>query len=138
MSLAPQTHKEETVKLSSLRFHDQDEIEGTSVAVDRDKERREQRLRTAMASQWPEIARSRLEHGRHLITDTATGELFSVVRGEIDGRYSPVAAYFVDEHGQAIFLERPAGGPRNRDELAARRQAKEQAAAERRKPRVRS
>ena len=38
--------------------------------------------------------------------------------GEVDAQFCAAVAFYVDESGQVVFLEPPAGGPRNRDELA--------------------
>ena len=117
--------------LSALR-----EIEGTKVPVDRDEERRQERIGIAMRSRWPEISRSRLEFGRFLVTDTATNELYTIVRGEVvDVQFSPVAAYFFDEGGAVVFLERHHA--RTLAALEAQRAAREQAKAERMRPRAR-
>ena len=90
-----------------------------------------------MNSSWPEIPRADLSIGRHQIVDTRTGELFTVVRGVVDYvQYTPVCAYFVAKDGDVVFLERPSGA-RTVDELAAQREKREQARAERLRPRSR-
>ena len=123
------------MRLSSFRFSDQDQIEGTNARVDRNQERREQRIRLAMKT-WPEIPRTRLRFERHLIVDEATNEVFTIVRGEVDVPYTPIVAFYLAEDGSAVFLERVAGA-RTADELEAKRAEREQARAERMKPRAR-
>ena len=124
------------MKLSSFRFHDADEIEGTAASVDREQVRRDQRLRLAMKSDWPEIPRDRLEFGRYLVTDTGTNELYSLYHGEVEAQFTPVAAYFVNDEGDPVFLEIHAHA-RTVEALAAKREALEQARQERMKPRAR-
>lgn len=121
--------------MSLFRFHDEAQVEGREVIGDRNEELRQQRLRTAMRT-WPEIPRSRLEFGRHFVVDTATNELYTRSLGEIDAEYSAVVSYYLDEQSSPHFLERVPGA-RTIDELEAQRGEREQARAERQRPRPR-
>ena len=97
--------------------------------------RRQQRLRIAMQSGWAEVPRNRLKFGaRGQVENEATGEFYAVYRGEVDPQACPVIAYYIDEDGSPVFLE-PPRGPRNRDELAASREARERRRAAQTKPR---
>jgi len=100
----------------------------------RDDERQRQ-LRHAMRSGLPELERSRLRFGKRVVEDERTGPFYSVCRGVVEeAEFSPAAAFYVSAQGDPVYLE-PAPGPKNRDELTARREAKEQARAERLRPR---
>ena len=68
--------------------------------------RREQRLRIAMRSAWPELPRRDLAFARFSIRHVPTGVEYRVHRGEVDAVYAPIAAYFIDGDGDVVFLER--------------------------------
>ena len=83
-------------------------IGASSEAVDPDEKRRQERVRIAMQS-LNEIPRGRLEFGRHMVVDTVTTEIYTVVRGEVDAQCSPADAFYIDaETHDPIFLERHA------------------------------
>lgn len=65
----------------------------------RTEARRQQRIRTAHRAGWDQLERRHLAFGRF-------GTVYRVNRGEIGAQFSPIAAYFVNESGDAIFLER--------------------------------
>ena len=109
-------------------------IGASSEAVDPDEKRRQERVRIAMQS-LNEIPRGRLEFGRHMVVDTVTTEIYTVVRGEVDEKCSPADAFYLSETGDAIFLERHAA--RTLAVFEARQAAREQARAERMRPRAR-
>jgi hypothetical protein len=107
-------------------FSDEALIEGRVVG-DRDQERLEQRLRTAMRSGLPELARTNLKFGRHAVEDETSGDLYRIVRGEVDDpRYTSAVAFFINANGDAAYLERPTSGPKTRAELDARQAEREQ------------
>lgn len=106
------------------------------VADEREQARRDSRLRTAMASSWEEIPRDHIKAGPlKTLEDERSGRYFCIMAGEVDGLYCSATAYYFDQSGSVIFLEPAPIG--SRDELEARRAARDAAAAARRKPRVR-
>jgi hypothetical protein len=99
------------VKLTTrLRgFSDQDLIEGgePAQARARDEFRRDQRLRVAMNSGKPEIARARLAPARFgSVEDVETGTLYRISAAEHDGANDTFDAFAVAKSGDPIFLER--------------------------------
>ena len=52
-------------------------------ATAREEWRRQRFIAELMKSNLPEIPRSRLDFGRHTITDTATGDLYRACQGEL-------------------------------------------------------
>ena len=98
------------------------------------KDERQRRLREAMRSGLPELERSRLQFGKRIIEDERTGDFFTVYRGVIaEAKNSPAVAYFVNDEGDPVFLERHAHA-RTVEELEAKREKAAQARAERMKP----
>jgi hypothetical protein len=116
------------VKLRLKGFSDQEIVEGGEDAQRRarDELRREQRLRVAMQSGWPELARADLIPAHlGLLEHTPTGDFYAVSRGEQYGeKFDTAAAFYIDPTGAAVFLERPSSGPKTRAELEARRSRK--------------
>jgi hypothetical protein len=102
------------VKLRLRGFTDQELIEGgePAQARARDELRREQRLRVAMSSGWPELPRSDLAPAHFgLLEHKPTGEFYSVSAGEQSGgTFDTAAAFYIDQAGDPVFLERPASG----------------------------
>ena len=73
----------------------------------RTEARRQQRIHTAHRAGWDQLERRHLAFGRFgIVTDERDGTVYRFNRGEIDAQFSPIAAYFVNESGDAIFLER--------------------------------
>jgi hypothetical protein len=67
---------------------------------------RQRHLRIAHSSNWEEIPRKYVEHGRHdSVTDTRDGRTFSLVRGLVDAEFTPATAYYITETGDPVFLE---------------------------------
>ena len=87
---------------------------------ERQRQLRDQWNRRIIASDKREIARANLDFsGRHWIEDTRTGEFFRVF-GSVDSFYAGhCPAYYIDENGNAVLLER--ADPPSRDDLAKRR-----------------
>lgn len=110
-------------------FSDQELVEGGEDAQRRaqDDLNREQRLRVAMNSGWPELPRSDLAPAHlSLLEHTPTGEYFLISRGEQTGeKYDTAAAFYIDPNGDPVFLERPASGPKSKAELAQQRAEQE-------------
>ena len=72
----------------------------------RDELLRQQHLRIAYGSNWDEIPRAYIEHGRHdLVVDTRDGRRFGLVRGLIDAQFTPATAYYIEQDGSPVFLE---------------------------------
>jgi hypothetical protein len=92
-----------------VRLLNRDRVEPTEDASRREARaahRREQRLRVAMRSGWPELNRSDLIFTRYTITHTPSGTVYRAMLGEVaTGGPSPVAAYYVDAVGDPVFLE---------------------------------
>ena len=96
--------------------------------AEQDDRRRADRLRVAMSSGLPELSRDDLTFGR-FITHEPTGEFFLVMAGEPAAHKDAFDAWYVERTGDVTFLERPASGPKTRDELAAHRAARKRSAA---------
>ena len=79
----------------------------------RDELRRRQRERFAMSSGLPELNRSGLRFDRFVVVHEPSGDQFRIYRGEIStGPTHPISAYFYDEAGGIVFLERLPGARR--------------------------
>lgn len=79
-----------------------------------------QQHEAAMRSQLPEVPRGQIEFGKFGRVEIA-GEFYAVIRGHVDDpSRSPAVAWYVDEHGEIVWLERPPSGPRSRAELEQR------------------
>jgi hypothetical protein len=90
-------------------FSDAEIIEGGEDAERRarDELRRDQRVRIAMNSGKPEIARSRLRSARFgSVEDVETGTLYGISAGEHDGAHDTFDAFAIAKDGSPIFLER--------------------------------
>ncbi len=78
----------------------------------RGEARRHQRVATAHRSGWPEIPRKHLRFDPFsIVVDERDGTTFTVYRGEVVdaiGPAYPVSAYYIDEQGDAVFLEKRA------------------------------
>ena len=67
--------------------------------------------RFAMRANLPELRRRDLTFTRFSIIHEPTGDEYRVYNGEINtGPTHPVAAYFYDQAGNVVFLERLPGG----------------------------
>ena len=87
--------------------------------------RKEQRLRIAHDSGRPELRRADLRFDHHYVVHEPTGALYMQMRGEVaSGYYDNVDAYFVNQAGEAVFLQRPPG-PQTLDELSEARAERE-------------
>jgi hypothetical protein len=106
-------------------FSDEQTIEGGVDAERRarDELRREQRVRVAMTSGHPELARADLAPAHlGLLEHKPSGEFYVVSRGEQYGeKFDTFAAFIVERDGDVTFLERPSSGPQSRAELEKRR-----------------
>ncbi len=93
--------------------------------------RRHERIRGIVSSGKTEIPRSELEFGRRWITHEPTGAFFRVWDGDPQFAGDDVPAYFVNDAGDPILLER-ATNPGSRADLRrhAGRQAERRAARE--------
>lgn len=98
--------------MSTIGFYDENLISGDDEGrrEARAAHRRQQRLALAMRSNWPELPRKDLAFNRFTVTDTSTRIEYRIHRGEVDAVYAPVAAYYIDEAGDPVFLERQGGG----------------------------
>jgi hypothetical protein len=93
----------------------------------REELRRRVEIAQAMKSGLEEIPRDRLRFSKYVIEDEVTGSFYSAVRGVVnDTQFTNAVAFFFNEQGDPVYLERPAAGPRSRDELAAKRAEREQ------------
>jgi hypothetical protein len=72
--------------------------------------RRAARQRFAMRAGWPELPRSDLRFGPFdIVVDERDEAEYVVYRGEVDeaiGPQVPVSAYYFDQGGAIVFLER--------------------------------
>jgi hypothetical protein len=94
------------VRLGSVFRSPQTEIVARPQRTPREELRRQQRLRTAMRSDIPEIPRDELTAGRFGSVQHKDGRRFQIVRGEVDdARHSPVVAFYVTATGDVVFLE---------------------------------
>jgi hypothetical protein len=79
-----------------------------------------QQAQLALKSGLPEIPLNQLKFARFgQVEDTASGDLYQVIRGLVDGdpKRCGAAAWFVDGGDNVIWLKRPASGPQTRAEL---------------------
>ena len=68
-----------------------------------------------MRSGWPELNRSDLTFTRFTVTHEPTGDEFSIYKGEVDtaiGTKNPASAFYYDQTGGVVFLERRPGSRR--------------------------
>ena len=91
---------------------------------------RHQRIRGIVSSGKTEIPRSELEFGRRWITHEPTGAFYRVWDGDPQFAGADVPAYFVNETGDPILLER-ATNPGSRADLEDMRAAKQERRAAR-------
>ena len=102
-------------------FSDADLVEGGPDAERRARDdlRREQRVRIAMQSGKPELARSDLVPAHlGLLEHEPTGDFYSPSSAEQTGeQYDSFEAFIVERSGDVTFLERPASGAKSRAEL---------------------
>ena len=94
-----------------------DELPGQADAAARTEARaearRHQRVAVAHRGQWDELPRRHLRLERFgIVVDERDETTYRVHRGEVDQGTLAVAAYYVDESGSPVFLERFPGGPR--------------------------
>ena len=109
-------------------FSDAELVEGGPDAERRarDELRREQRVRIAMQSGKPELARSDLVPAHlGLLEHKPTGDFYSPSLAEQTGeQYDSFEAFLIERSGDVTFLERPASGAKSRQELEERRSRK--------------
>ena len=73
----------------------------------RTQARRQQRLRLADRAGWPELERRSLVFQPFgVVIHEPSGDSYRINRGEPDAQYSPIVAYFVDQFGDPVFLEK--------------------------------
>lgn len=73
----------------------------------RTEARRAERIRTAHRAGWVELERRDLAFQPFgIVVHEPTGDRYRINRGEVDAQYSPVVAYFIDQFGGPVFLER--------------------------------
>ena len=73
---------------------------------DRVTDRRRRRIAIAQRAGWRELERRNLAFGRFgVVTDERDGTVYRVNRGEVDGQYTPIVAYYIDPNGDPVFLE---------------------------------
>jgi hypothetical protein len=88
---------------------------GTEAELTREELRRRERERFATRSGWPELKRSDLTITRFAVIHQPTGDEFRIYTGEINnaiGTTHPASAYFYDQAGGVVFLERLPGAKR--------------------------
>ena len=75
--------------------------------------RRHQRIAVANRAGWPELERRNLLFQPFgVVIHEPHGDSYRISRGEIDAEFSDIAAYFIDQHGDPVFLEPLPGGRR--------------------------
>ncbi|HEU6445316.1 MAG TPA: hypothetical protein VFL61_09685 [Gaiellaceae bacterium] len=86
----------------------------------------QRRLEHARRAGWPQLDRADLDFQRYWVEYRPTGRFYSVHRGElVDGLYTSAAAFYLNDRGAIVFLERPpAGSPQTREELEQRQAAR--------------
>ena len=81
----------------------------TTAAAEKSREelRRHQRITTAHRAGWTELERRHLVFARFgVVTDERDGTVYRINKGEIDAQYSPISAYYIDQFGDPVFLEK--------------------------------
>jgi hypothetical protein len=120
-----------------FRFHDADQIEGTTTDQQRSEHERavrEARLANArQRSAWTEIPETRLVRRGPFFVDSETDQLYVLRRCVVFEPNRAVVGYIpdgtpmtftVNERGEVVFLEQPPG-PRTWSEIVARKARRE-------------
>lgn len=85
---------------------------GADTRPDRAQARRQQRRWVANRGPWDELPRRHLNFGRFgTVTDERDGA-DRISHGEVEVDSRNIVGYFVDQHGDPVFLEPPPGGRR--------------------------